>query len=250
MPETGFTMLDVSTKIMGQARRVHPTLIWDRDTVLLIDTGFPGQLPEIRQAMEMGAVPFEMLNQVVLTHQDIDHIGNVAPIRALRGPQLKVFAHTLEKPYIEGEKQPLKLAQLEATLDQSPAEGRATYEKLRAAFQAARAHVDSTLNDGDELPYLGGIMVIHTPGHTLGHICLYVTDSKTLIAGDALEVEDGRLVMAPPSANYDMALCRQSLKKLSNYEITSVICYHGGLYLDDPNERIASLAAEAGRESR
>ncbi len=250
MLETGFTMLDVSTNIMGQVRSVHPTLIRDRDAVLLVDTGFPGQLPEIRQAIEMAAVSFEKLNNVILTHQDIDHIGNLVPIRALRGSQLRVLAHTLEKPYIEGERQPLKLAQLEASLDRLPAEGRATYEKLRAAFQAARAQVDSTLNDGDELPYLGGITVIHTPGHTLGHICLYLNASETLIAGDALEVEDGQLVMAPPSTNYDMALCRQSLQKLSDYAITSVICYHGGLYLDHPNEHIAALAMERGREAR
>ncbi len=92
-----------------------------------------------------------------------------------------------------------------------------------------------------ELPYLGGVAVIHTPGHTLGHICLYLKDSRILIAGDALDVEEGRLVPAPASTNYNLGLCKQSLQKLAGYVIQSVICYHGGLYEDQPLQRITTL---------
>ncbi len=120
---------------------------------------------------------------------------------------------------------------------------------MKGAFEASRTQVDKTLTDGETLPYCGGIKVIHTPGHTLGHICLYLERNKTLIAGDALEVEGEALVTAPLSTNYDMALCRESLKKLAQYEIASVICYHGGLFDDHPNQHIAALAREAGKET-
>ncbi len=107
--------------------------------------------------------------------------------------------------------------------------------------------MDQTLVDGQELPYLGGITVIHTPGHTLGHICLYLSESKTLIAGDALVAEEGMLAASPPSLNYDAALSKQSLKKLARFEIESVICYHGGFIQDHPAQRIAALAdSDAG----
>jgi glyoxylase-like metal-dependent hydrolase (beta-lactamase superfamily II) len=75
------------------------------------------------------------------------------------------------------------------------------YEKLRAGFQSSKVNVDRTLKDGEELPYCGGISVIFTPGHTLGHICLYHKQSKTLIAGDILDIDGGKLVTAKPSTN-------------------------------------------------
>ncbi|KJR44677.1 hypothetical protein UF75_4944 [Desulfosporosinus sp. I2] len=39
--------------------------------------------------------------------------------------------------------------------------------------------------------------MIFTPGHTLGYICLYLNQYKTLIAGDALNVVNGQLVVTP-----------------------------------------------------
>jgi glyoxylase-like metal-dependent hydrolase (beta-lactamase superfamily II) len=97
------------------------------------------------------------------------------------------------------------------------------YEKLKAGFQNCRANVDTTLIDGQELPYCGGITVMYTPGHTLGHICLYLKQSKTLIAGNLLIVEDGILVQAPQNINFDNDLSIKSLKKLTKYDIETVI---------------------------
>jgi len=56
-------------------------------------------------------------------------------------------------------------------------------------FENASVEVDMVLTDGEELAYCGGIIVIHTPGHTPGHICLYHKESKTLIVGDGLNVD-------------------------------------------------------------
>jgi glyoxylase-like metal-dependent hydrolase (beta-lactamase superfamily II) len=46
--------------------------------------------------------------------------------------------------------------------------------------------VAQELSDGDVLPVAGGIQVIHTPGHTPGHISLLHSDSGVLITGDAI----------------------------------------------------------------
>ncbi len=242
----GIEMLRISSSILGQPRTIHPTLIRDREAVILVDAGFPGQMPMIRDAMNETGAAFDQLRTIILTHHDIDHIGSLIAIQRELHGSVVVLAHKDEKAHIEGEKNPLKLAQLESNLDSLPDERKATYRQLKAAFEASRARVDRALIDGEKLPYAGGITVIHTPGHTLGHICLYLERSKTLIAGDALEMEGGALIIAPPSANYDTALCRESLKQLAQYEIASVICYHGGLFNDRPNERIAALAQLPG----
>ncbi len=111
---SGFAMLDIAANILGMSQVIHPTVIWDQEMVILVDSGFPGQAAQLREAMEKAGIPFERTNMVILTHHDIDHVGSLEAIRReLPGP-VTVLAHEDEKPYIEGEKTPLKVAKLEA----------------------------------------------------------------------------------------------------------------------------------------
>ena len=236
----GIEMLEISTSVMGTVNTIYLTLIWEGETVILVDTGFPDLLAEIQKAMRQAGVPFERLSDVILTHHDIDHIGSLASLRAAL-PAVRVLSGEVEKPYIQGEKRPLKLAQMEANLSSLSADYRAFHEKMDAAFQRSFAPVDQTLADGEVLPTLGGIRVVETPGHTFGHICLYLPKSKTLIAGDTLRVDNGDLVRPSPSLNADETLCLESLKKLAQFDLASVICYHGGLFQNNPNRRLAAL---------
>lgn len=238
----GTEMLELTAEVGGAKRIIYPTLIWDNETVILVDSGFPGQTPIIKEAMNKTGIPFEKLNMILVTHHDIDHIGSLSSIQKELQGKIKILAHEEEKPYINGEKYPLKLAHLEVNFNTLPDEMKAFYERLKIGFQQSRADVDQTLADGEQLPYCGGITVIFTPGHTLGHICFYLQQSKTLIAGDLLHLEYGNLVMGKPSMNHDTKMCKESLKRLANYDINSVICYHGGLYKGEVNRRIQELA--------
>lgn len=238
----GIYMLEISANIMGTPSVINPTLIWDNDKVILIDTGFPGQLPQIREAIEKAGVSFDKLNVVILTHQDIDHVGSLSSILNELPNGVEVLAHKEEKAYIQGEKLPVKVAQLQAHLNSLPNEMKAIYEKLKGFYENNKSNVDKMITDGEELPYCGGITVIHTPGHTPGHICLYLKYCKTLIAGDILQIDGGILIHAPQSTNLDTGLSMISLKKLMQYDIETIICYHGGLYGVNANKRIAELA--------
>ncbi len=236
----GIDMLVIAFDRIGQPSYIYPTLIWDQDNAILIDTGFPGQLPLIRETVAKAGIPFDRVNRVIITHHDIDHIGGLAAIQ--KDHPVETLAYLTEKEYIEGAKTPLKLAQLQANLDNASEEAKATYTMLKAGFENSKARVDVTLTDGEILPYCGGVTVIHTPGHTLGHICLYLNASKTLVSGDELRIEDGVLNPAPARMNHDTPQAIQSIKKLTPYDIQRVVTYHGGLYEDQPNERIAELA--------
>lgn len=240
----GVEVLEISANVMGTANTIHPTLIYDNDAVILVDAGYPGQLTQFREAMEKAGVSFDKLSKVILTHHDIDHIGSLSSILKESSDRIKVLAHKEEAPYIQGDKVPTKVAQLEANLDALPAERKAVYEKLKTGFENSYVRVNETLSDGEELPYCGGTTIIYTPGHTPGHICLYLKQSKTLIAGDIFGVEEGLLVKAPPYINFDVDLSIKSIKKLMEYDIETVVCYHGGLYSDNVNQRIAELANE------
>lgn len=233
-------------KIMGTSSIIHPALIWDGETAILVDAGYPGQLPQIREAMERAGVSFVRLDTVIITHHDLDHTGSLSVILKELPQKARVLAHEEEKPYIQAERRPTKMSQAEALLKSLPEgqgqEIKTFYEYLKANYENLKAKVDRTVADGEDLPYCGGITVVHTPGHTPGHICLYHRQSRTLIAGDALFVEGGLLVPAPGFTNLDPDLAARSLKKLTRYDIETVICYHGGLFKDGANRRIAELA--------
>lgn len=46
-------------------------------------------------------------------------------------------------------------------------------------------------------------------------------------------LQDGELVISHPTATLDMDQARQSVKKLLDYDIEKIICYHGGVYKGD-----------------
>ncbi|HHK5550682.1 hydrolase [Bacillus anthracis] len=187
---------------------IHPILLWDDEMAVLIDTGFPGQFEDIQVEMERVGISVDKVKVVILTHQDIDHIGSLPNVLENGVSDIKVYAHELDKPYIEGDLPLLKDVQLE---------------------NLPKGKVSDTVIDGQELPYCGGILILHTPGHTPGHISLYLKRSKILVAGDSMYSVNGVLggVHAPTTLNIMEA--RQSLKKYLNLDIESVVCYHGGL---------------------
>ena len=236
----GVEVLELTNNSLGAASLIHPTLIWDDSAVLLADTGFPGLLADIRAAMDKAGVPFSQLSKIILTHQDIDHIGGLPGLLQASDHKIEVLAHLGDKPFIEGEQPLLKMKTIEQRLAGLPEEQR---KQAAALFGGPiKNKLDRTLADGEKLPYAGGITVIFTPGHTPGHICLFLERSKTLVAGDAMVVIEGQLMGPRPNATPDMDTAIRSLHKLTQYDIGTVICYHGGVYRGQANQRIKELA--------
>lgn len=226
---------------------INPVLIRDNCSALLVDAGYPGQLTQLREAIEWAGVSFDALNKVVITHHDLDHIGSLADLRFESAGRLEILSHAEEVPYIQGELPPVK--QTPERLAQRQAQFAALSDELKSLVKVLLspplpAPVDRTLADGEELPYAGGIVAIHAPGHSPGHLCLYHKRSRSLIAGDALNVVEGCLVGPNPLFTPDLAAARDSLKKLAAYDIENVICYHGGLFNGAPNRRIAEIAGQ------
>ena len=242
--ENGIYVLEILSHTNGNPTIIYPTLISNNDSLILIDTGFPGVFNQIYDAIEKEGLQFSKLNTIIFTHQDIDHIGNVYDILIKVPGSIKTFSHEEEKVYINGEKTPVKLAKLQSNLESLPDNMKVAYNMLKAGFEKNRVNIDETLVDGQELPYCGGITVIHTPGHTPGHICLYFKQWKILIAGDIFCVNDGILCRESENLNFDNELNVKSIQKLMKYDVEKVICYHGGIYNENVNERIAELVNE------
>ncbi len=244
----GVEMLDLTANLAFGVDLLHPTVLWDEETVILVDGGLPGLRPQIEEAMGKAGVPLERLSKIIITHHDMDHIGAIPSILKASSHKIEVLAHEEERPYLQTERPPIRMTQLGAQLSSLPEDqreqARLRYEGLKASYPSNRIQVDRTIADGEELPYCGGITVIFTPGHTPGHICLYHEPSKTLIAGDALRVQGPALVKPPARYTSDPSMAAESLRKLARYDIEAVICYHGGLFEGKASRRIAELAEE------
>lgn len=72
-------------------------------------------------------------------HHDIDHIGSLSSILKYLPNDVKVFAHKEEKAYIEGKKQPVKVAQLEANLGKLLEEMKIIYENSKLVLKIAKS---------------------------------------------------------------------------------------------------------------
>ncbi len=148
-----------------------------------------------------------------------------------------MLAHEVEAPFIDGSQQP-RFARPEV-LERAP-EFRPVVESLQPT------PIDQTLTDGERLDLAGGMRVISTPGHTPGHLCLYLERSRTLIAGDALLAHRGRLHGPSPDFTMDLPTAHESVRKLAELNVGAIVCYHGGVVDDDANGQLRRLAAAVG----
>jgi glyoxylase-like metal-dependent hydrolase (beta-lactamase superfamily II) len=218
----------------GQTRTYNLSLVLDpAQGPTLVDTGLPGQFDEIGSALTGAGVGVRDLKRIVLTHQDIDHVGSLPDLVEASGA--RVLAHEVEVPYIDGTERPRydRPDFLEAFPQVT-----ALLERLK------KVRVDEALADGARLDVAGGIRVVATPGHTVGHICLYLERTRTVIAGDALMAEDGRLQGPSPNATADMPTASRSVRRLAELDVDAIVCYHGGVVADDAGGQLRRVAEE------
>lgn len=89
--------------------------------------------------------------------------------------------------------------------------------------------MDVLLQDNDVLPILGGLKVIHIPGHTPGHIALYALKEKVLLAADLFRYSRGAFHLCPPQFVYSWNYVAhiRSMLKVASYDFDIAVPYHG-----------------------
>jgi glyoxylase-like metal-dependent hydrolase (beta-lactamase superfamily II) len=211
------------------------TLIVDEENgTTLVDAGLPDQTEAIGAALVEAGIGVRDLRRIIFTHQDLDHVGSGAAL--VRQSGARVLAHSADAPYIEGRLRPLKPTP--EMLEQRP-QMREVLERLEPVG------VDEQVENGSRLDLAGGTQVIFTPGHTPGHISLYLEGSKVLVAGDALTADRGYLNGPNPLATLDMRTAMQSVKRLAYLDVDTIVCYHGGVVSEGANEQLRRVIQEA-----
>lgn len=225
--------------LMEGLRGSNVYLLVSNEGPTLVDSGLAGDADRIvAQLQEAGHDPSELCS-IVLTHAHGDHTGGVVELVG-RSDGPKVVAHRDEAPYIERTR-PFPAA--------SPARRLLNWLSERVLFRLSPCKVDQMVEDGDIVEALGGMRVIHTPGHTPGSMCLYQPERRILFCGDALfnaSPMTGRPGLRLPMrlVTLDAAQARESVGKLSTLAIEVLCCGHGEPILEEAGEKIRALLSQ------
>jgi len=101
--------------------------------------------------------------------------------------------------------------------------------------------VDNQVEDDDELPVMGGMRIIHTPGHTPGSICIYVRHRSLIFVGDLVaRLRALKLPSMPFTADIPLEL--QSIRKLAGLEFETMCFGHGHPVRQGASQMVADFA--------
>lgn len=199
---------------------VNVYLLDGGDGLTLIDSGYAGSAPRIGAALEALGRRWPDVRQVLLTHCHPDHAGSLAEVKRLSGAP--AVMHPLDAELVRAGR---------AVREQIVISPGLLNQLLFQLFIAGApptveaAELEQTVDDGALLPAAGGLRVVHTPGHSAGHVAYLWEKQGVLFAGDtASHVAGLRL-----SINYeDLDEGRRSLQKLARLEFDAACFGHGG----------------------
>lgn len=167
------------------------------DEITIIDAGIRGSLPLLHAAIRaLGRSPTEIARFVV-THAHPDHIGGASGA--------EVFVHPADR-------------------DRARRVNAGTVARRLAVRRLGQT---TDLVDGAMLPTLGGLRVVHTPGHTPGSVCLHAERAGLLFIGDALWC-DASGELRPPNRYWseDLAAARSSAARLTAFDVGTILFGH------------------------
>ena len=184
---------------------------------ILIDTGFGSDISETLQLIKEAGVTPEELHLIVNTHYHSDHVGGNFHLQ--KNYDIPIAAHKWD-------------ANLINTLHSEACSA----EWLDQPVEPYR--VDTKLSDSDEI-HTGNraLTVLHTPGHTLGHISLYDPEEEVLICGDLFHRNDVGWLNLFREGVAAIHRSIESLDRLSKLRIQKAFSGHGA-QIDNPKTSI------------
>ncbi|MDR3540580.1 MAG: MBL fold metallo-hydrolase [Desulfosporosinus sp.] len=174
--------------------------------LFLVDTGLPGQEHRICNYLSAIGIKPSALEGIVLTNYDVDHVGSVVAMQKLA--KCPIYAHALEIPYVLGQQDRLGIKRWLPLVTQP------LYGKLIAPRDLR------PLVGGE---FFGDWEIIHTPGHTPGHITLY--RNGIAIVGDLFQ--GGEICLAPSYFTWNVAKLKESAQIVIERPLRWILPGHG-----------------------
>ena len=214
------------------------------DQMALVDTGVAGNGDAIVSYIKkIGRSPSD-LRWILVTHFHFDHSGSAAEVRELTGAP--IVAH-------QNETEPTPNGELLLRKGNEGETAAFWYRwivgsggRRRQQQQQIRYHdtlVQETVQDNDVIPCLGGLRILHTPGHTPGSICPILEEPQVLFLGDSVLNNVDRLSRP---LMWDRSKRRQldtSLRTLRDLD-AKVACFgHGPPVTEGTMQKVNQLTA-------
>jgi glyoxylase-like metal-dependent hydrolase (beta-lactamase superfamily II) len=226
----------------------NAVLISDKK-MALVDTGVAGNSEAIISYIkDIGRKP-EDLAWIVVTHFHYDHSGSADELAKLTGA--KIVAHLDETIEASGGRRFL-LKGNENTGSGPPWWYKAFFGNRRdrqnrkektqlEKFDYIDTEIHQAVHDGDVIPVLGGLRILHTPGHTPGSICPVLEGRRMIFLGDS--VLNNRIRLSRP-LTWDKRKRKQldiSLRSLRNEQLDHACFGHGPPLMDEADTGIKAL---------
>lgn len=173
----------------------------------IVDTGNPGSADDIGATLATLGLSYGDVRHVLLTHYHNDHIGSTTEVLAQAAGAV---AHAGE----------LDLDEIGA--------GSIDVDDIRA------------LRGGEEV---FGLEVLHTPGHTEGHIAVIDHDAGLLVAGDALTADADGVAGPNPRFTTDLDTAHDSVRRLAELSFNTLLVGHGDPIESGADASVAALVA-------
>jgi glyoxylase-like metal-dependent hydrolase (beta-lactamase superfamily II) len=166
------------------------------------------------------------ITRIVLTHCHMDHVGSVQELKGLTNA--KVAIHREDAPFLAGEK----------SLPSPKGAVGVAFKAFSPFVKTKPVQPDILLEEGDRV---GGMTVVHTPGHTPGSIALYDPEKKLIFIGDTMRYQNGKLTGPPEQFTPDMSEALRSIKKVSLMEFDVMLSGHGDPLLSNASQMVKDL---------
>ncbi|MGW5240376.1 MBL fold metallo-hydrolase [Monashia sp. NPDC004114] len=215
---------------------VNGFILRDADgQVTLVDMGIKPSGPKVMAALAaIGSGPSDV-TRLLLTHAHPDHAGGAAHVAAATGRAFAV--HQADAAYARAGKSPPR--------DRSFLLGRLFDRSSRPGTDYPPVPVERELHDGEVLAVAGGLRVVHTPGHSPGHVSLLHEETGLLITGDAMFNVLG-LRWPIKAFCTDFAMTKRTAHVLGELDYTLAAFTHGKELRDRPREAIRAFLMRQG----
>lgn len=241
-------------------------LVDDRGAAI-VDPGLPGPITwrAIKNRLGQAGIPLRRVHTVIVTHSHPDHFGSAARLAKAAGAEVMTHSafHTWfaspgrcscsdpDHDHTVHDVDPDDISERRTWGDPMPWGGPGFKPPLkrRLMFRVMKSPLGRSLRlqpsirvrHGDAVKLAGREwFAVHTPGHTIDHLCLHDPEHGVLLSGDHVLPTITPHISGVAGGRDPLALFFASLDRVAALDVTKVLPAHGQPFGDLP-DRVTSI---------